>query len=468
MGDRVHEMSVLDDTNSDRTYTLQETADRIMTMLDDTTAPAVGAEESVKPGLRRPTSDDFISEFDDIIDSNEELMAEVPRRHPRCVRSTSPKAESTQGDEELMAEDTPLGKMVGKLHVSPPELLFSVREGLDSQCEMTLNNTSGKDPIAFKIKTTNLRRYHVKPNQGIIPPKGSVTLQITMAKEHTKPTARCKDLFLVQGVPFSMSNPDTFQWRKHITAKLAENVWELKLKVVYQDISSPAWSAALDKDFDDFESPSRSPRSFQTPRSKHRNLVRLDATVEYEFTDKQNIVFDKLTGMIKHAALIFFLMFVVTSIEVFVKIFMATKGEPPDVASMSDAVDYFMYAYFLNRTSGSFVRVTTTQGCDITNLIEALNELYLLFKRMSFVSTIYVLKTAAMILLQFPAVIRQIDQVKQYFQDSQTSGTEEMTESQLEITEVLATAIVLVATTLLTAVAFIGVFIDRRGMVTEA
>ena len=86
----------------------------------------------------------------------------------------------------------------------------------------------------------------------------------------------------------------------------------------------------------------------------------------------------------------------------------------------------------------------------------------------SFVSTIYVLKTAAMILLQFPAVIRQIDQVKQYFQDSQTSGTEEMTESQLEITEVLATAIVLVATTLLTAVAFIGVFIDRRGMVTEA
>ena len=68
-------------------------------------------------------------------------------------------------------------------------------------------------------------------------------------------------------------------------------------------------------------------RSFQTPRSKHRNLVRLDATVEYEFTDKQNIVFDKLTGMIKHAALLFFLMFVVTSIEVFVKIFMATKGE---------------------------------------------------------------------------------------------------------------------------------------------
>merc|ERR1711966_225386 len=104
-----------------------------------------------------------------------------------------------------------------------------------------------------------------------------------------------------------------------------------------------------------------------------------------------------------------------------------------------------MYAYFLHRTFGSFLKVTTTQGCDITNLIEALNELYLLFKRMSFVSSIYVLKTAAMILLQFPAVIRQIDQTKQYFQDSQTSGTGEMIELQLEMTEALATAIVLVA-----------------------
>ena len=73
-----------------------------------------------------------------------------------------------------------------------------------------------------------------------------------------------------------------------------------------------------------------------------------------------------------------------------------------------------------------------------------------------------------MILLQFPAVIRQIDQAKQYLQDSQTSGTGEMTEVQLEMTEALATAIVLGVTTVLTAVAFIGVFIDRRGMVTEA
>ena len=79
-----------------------------MPLLDDTAAPA-GGVESLTPGLTRLTSDDFIPEFDDIIARDDSTFEDVELMQ-----------------EELMLDDkTALGKMVGKLHVSPPELPFS-------------------------------------------------------------------------------------------------------------------------------------------------------------------------------------------------------------------------------------------------------------------------------------------------------------------------------------------------------
>ena len=75
--------------------------------LRDDTAAVVGVE-SLTPGLTRLTSDDFIS-FDDIIARDDSTFEDVELMQ-----------------EELMLDDkTALGKMVGKLHVSPPELPFS-------------------------------------------------------------------------------------------------------------------------------------------------------------------------------------------------------------------------------------------------------------------------------------------------------------------------------------------------------
>ena len=52
------------------------------------------------------------------------------------------------------------------------------------------------------------------------------------------------------------------------------------------------------------------------------------------------------------------------------------------MGTISDALDYMFYAWFLYKAAGSFRKVTNTSGSDITLLMEALNELYLLFKRM--------------------------------------------------------------------------------------
>ena len=45
--------------------------------MDDTVAPAVGVEESLTPGLARHTSDDFISEFDEIIARDDSSFEDV-------------------------------------------------------------------------------------------------------------------------------------------------------------------------------------------------------------------------------------------------------------------------------------------------------------------------------------------------------------------------------------------------------
>merc|ERR1719272_941779 len=82
----------------------------------------------------------------------------------------------------------------------------------------------------------------------------------------------------------------------------------------------------------------------------------------------------------------------------------AVKGAPPNVGAASDAIDYMFYAYFLRQAAKAFEAVVHTAGCDISNLMKGLNGLYLLFKRMKFVSSIFVLKTLGFLAIQIPWV----------------------------------------------------------------
>eukprot|EP00656_Telonema_subtile_P052248 TRINITY_DN7233_c0_g1_i1.p1 TRINITY_DN7233_c0_g1~~TRINITY_DN7233_c0_g1_i1.p1 ORF type:complete len:271 (-),score=41.55 TRINITY_DN7233_c0_g1_i1:99-911(-) len=173
----------------------------------------------------------------------------------------------------------------------------------------------------------------------------------------------------------------------------------------------------------------------------------LAPNAEYEFSAAQEEVFRNLVNMISSAAHMFFGMFVITFIDIIFKAHRAEKGAPPDVATASDAIDYMFYAYFLRKASQSFERVITTEGCDISNLMNGLNGLYLLFKRMLFVSTVYCLKVSAMVVLEFP-------QVRKMFKTPKSN-----LKSPLDVTPAQATSIVAAAAIVLTV---FGAFSFKR------
>jgi len=177
---------------------------------------------------------------------------------------------------------------------------------------------------------------------------------------------------------------------------------------------------------------------------------------EYEFNRKQEKTFDNLASMIYQTSVLFFFMFAVTCTEVIIKAHRSAKGAPPDVATISDAVDYLFYAYFLYKASQSFSKVTLTKGNDISNLMTALNELYLLFKRMRFVSAIYVLKTTAMIVIESP-------NIKKMFKTPKSN-----LKSPLDMTATQATLIIVVASFILTGFGAIGMKLDKRSLDNSA
>eukprot|EP00037_Helgoeca_nana_P001173 m.25518 g.25518 ORF g.25518 m.25518 type:complete len:247 (+) comp11520_c0_seq1:147-887(+) len=69
--------------------------------------------------------------------------------------------------------------------------------------ELKIGNTSSTDRVLFKIKTTKPQNYHVKPNSGIIPVNGFVTIQVALLEAAVNQPTDSKakeDKFLVQTI----------------------------------------------------------------------------------------------------------------------------------------------------------------------------------------------------------------------------------------------------------------------------
>lgn len=92
-----------------------------------------------------------------------------------------------------------------------------------SKCFMTLHHVgSTTDSLAFKVKTTQPRRYLVRPNQGLIEPNQSETISILLVEKDKQsllqsydrlgPSAldHSKDKFLVQSCTVSKEFSSTF------------------------------------------------------------------------------------------------------------------------------------------------------------------------------------------------------------------------------------------------------------------
>lgn len=84
--------------------------------------------------------------------------------------------------------------------VQPGELKFPFELKKQSSCSLQLvNNTDNH--VAFKVKTTSPKKYCVRPNTGVVPPKATCDVTVTMQAQKEAPLdMQCKDKFLVQSV----------------------------------------------------------------------------------------------------------------------------------------------------------------------------------------------------------------------------------------------------------------------------
>ncbi|WCJ22923.1 vesicle associated protein [Euphorbia peplus] len=119
------------------------------------------------------------------------------------------------------------------LSIKPQELQFPFELRKQICSSLQLSNKSD-DYIAFKVKTTNPKKYCVRPNTGVVSPRSTCDVTVTMQAQKEAPSdLQCKDKFLLQSV---VASPGATV--KDITAEMFNKeagrvVDECKLRVVY-------------------------------------------------------------------------------------------------------------------------------------------------------------------------------------------------------------------------------------------
>ncbi|KAH6767483.1 vesicle associated protein [Perilla frutescens var. hirtella] len=119
------------------------------------------------------------------------------------------------------------------LQIEPLELQFPFELKKQISCSMQLANKS-ENHVAFKVKTTNPKKYCVRPNTGVVMPHSTCDVIVTMqAQKEAPPDMQCRDKFLLQSV---VVNPGTAS--KDITPEMfnkesGNQVDECKLRVSY-------------------------------------------------------------------------------------------------------------------------------------------------------------------------------------------------------------------------------------------
>ncbi|KAI3962371.1 hypothetical protein MKX01_005373 [Papaver californicum] len=85
------------------------------------------------------------------------------------------------------------------LEIQPPkELSFAFKLKKQSSCSVQLLNNSDHY-VAYKVKTTNPKRYSVQPNTGVILPNSTCDFIVIMQAPREAPAdLQCKDKFLIQ------------------------------------------------------------------------------------------------------------------------------------------------------------------------------------------------------------------------------------------------------------------------------
>ncbi|KDP28788.1 hypothetical protein JCGZ_14559 [Jatropha curcas] len=126
------------------------------------------------------------------------------------------------------------------LSIQPSELKFPFELKKQSSCSLQLTNKTDKY-VAFKVKTTNPKKYCVRPNAGVILPRSTCNVTVTMQAQKEAPLdMQCKDKFLLQsvaafdGATTKDITPDMFNKED---GKVVE---EFKLRVIYIPANPPS------------------------------------------------------------------------------------------------------------------------------------------------------------------------------------------------------------------------------------
>ncbi|XP_059633944.1 vesicle-associated protein 1-3 [Cornus florida] len=129
---------------------------------------------------------------------------------------------------------------VGLLNIQPSELKFPFELRKQSSCSMQLTNKTDQY-VAFKVKTTNPKKYCVRPNTGIVLPGSSCNVTVTMqAQKESPPDMQCRDKFLLQSVMAANGTTSKDITTEMFNKEEGKVVDEFKLRVVYIPANPPS------------------------------------------------------------------------------------------------------------------------------------------------------------------------------------------------------------------------------------
>ncbi|KAL6125937.1 hypothetical protein ACLB2K_073988 [Fragaria x ananassa] len=125
------------------------------------------------------------------------------------------------------------------LNIEPQELQFAFELKKQISCSLQLSNKTD-EYVAFKVKTTNPKKYCVRPNTGVVLPRSTCDVIVTMQAQKEMPSdMQCKDKFLLQSVVASAGATTKDITPEMFNKESGHNVEECKLKVNYVDRPRP-------------------------------------------------------------------------------------------------------------------------------------------------------------------------------------------------------------------------------------
>ncbi|CAA3001991.1 vesicle-associated protein 1-1-like [Olea europaea var. sylvestris] len=136
------------------------------------------------------------------------------------------------------------------LSIEPSELKFALELKKQISCSLQVLNKT-ENQVAFKVKTTNPKKYCVRPNTGIVLPRSKCDITVTMqAQKELPPDLQCKDKFLLQSVVVNHGATQKDITPEMFTKEEGRVVEECKLRVLYVSPPRPPSPVAEGSDED--------------------------------------------------------------------------------------------------------------------------------------------------------------------------------------------------------------------------